>query len=122
MATKPPKEASGTSSRAQKYKIFCRKLPFLLKKITYDLKNVRDLTKINTISAHISALLTFRLKNDNNSIMGKSITPSDVVIKSMVFNHCKFFLNPKNVQFTIVYINPLMKKYPKVIHRNIPVN
>ena len=94
MATKPPNEARGTNSRAQKYKIFCRKFPFLLKKMANDLKNVRDLTKINTISVHISALLTFRLKNDNNSTMGKSIIPSDVVMKSMVFNHCKFFLYP----------------------------
>ena len=110
MATKPPKEARGTSSRAQKYKIFCRKLPFLLKKIAYDIKNVREITKIDTISAQISSLLTCRVKNDNNSIMGKSITPSDVVIKSMVFNHCKFFLNPKNVQFTVEYNNPFKMK------------
>ena len=110
MATKPPNEARGTNSRAQKYKIFCRKFPFLLKKMTYDLKNVRDLTKINTINVNVSALLTLRLKNDNNSTIGKSNTPSDVVMKSMVFNHCKFFLNPKNVQFTVKYRNPFIMK------------
>ena len=62
MATKPPNEARGTNSRAQKYKIFCRKFPFLLKKMANDLKNVRDLTKINTISVHISALFNIQIK------------------------------------------------------------
>ena len=76
----------------------------------YDLKNVRDLTKINTIIVYISADLTFRLKKESSSTIGKSITPSDEVIKSNVFNHCKFFLNPKNVQFTVKYNNPFKMK------------
>ena len=87
----------------------------------YDLKNVRDLTKINTIIVYISADLTFRLKKESSSTIGKSITPSDEVIKSSVFNHCKFFLNPKNVQITSKYDKPYKMKEAKVITSNMPV-
>ena len=50
----------------------------------------------------INAVLTFKLKNDSNSTTGNKSMPSDEMMKSDVFNQCKFFLIPKKVQFTIV--------------------